>query len=146
MDKEFAWIREHDREYPGQWVAIYEDRLIAADLDLSVVLATVDRTPGAKGALLHRCPKGRAVPGRERWSGRQEAADVLLEHLPPSKVARSWSVCRLGEGDYLLLRRELFGTETVASLIEKVRAYERHDGPPDSSTSGGEPPHFGERG
>src|SRR5689334_8930055 len=29
-DRERAWLREHGREYPGYWLAVYEDRLIAA--------------------------------------------------------------------------------------------------------------------
>ena len=37
--KDYAWIREHGREYPGCWLAVFEDRLIAADPDLKVVLA-----------------------------------------------------------------------------------------------------------
>lgn len=59
MGREFAWLKVHMGEYPGQWVAIYEDRLIAADPDLSVVLATVRQTPGAEGALLHQMPNPR---------------------------------------------------------------------------------------
>src|SRR5687768_12774189 len=31
LDKERAWIREHGREYPGCWLAVLGDQLIAAD-------------------------------------------------------------------------------------------------------------------
>jgi hypothetical protein len=57
MDKEFAWLREYGHQYRGQWVALYEDRLVAADPDLQVVRATVQRTPGVRGALIHRIPE-----------------------------------------------------------------------------------------
>jgi hypothetical protein len=53
-DRETAWLREHAREYPGYWLAVLEDRLIAADPSLDVVLAKVRETPGAEFALFHR--------------------------------------------------------------------------------------------
>lgn len=53
---ERAWLREQARGYPGQWLAVLADRLIAADVDLDVVLATVRATPGAERALLHFQP------------------------------------------------------------------------------------------
>jgi hypothetical protein len=56
LDKEYAWLRQHAREYPGCWLAIFEDRLIAADPDLANVLATVRQTPGAEEALIHLQP------------------------------------------------------------------------------------------
>ena len=52
--QEFAWLREHAREYPGCWLAVLEDRLIAADPDFAVVLAKVRQTPGAEHALFHQ--------------------------------------------------------------------------------------------
>jgi hypothetical protein len=36
LDRERAWLKEHAREYPGCWLAVYEDCLIAADPDLGV--------------------------------------------------------------------------------------------------------------
>jgi hypothetical protein len=57
----------------------------------------------------------------------REAASILVEHLSPSRVARFWASCQWGEGDYCRLRRELFAEETVTTLIEKVRAFERQD-------------------
>src|SRR5438067_209542 len=26
LDRERAWLKEHAREYPGRWLAVYEDR------------------------------------------------------------------------------------------------------------------------
>jgi hypothetical protein len=55
-DRERAWLREHRHEYPGCWLAVYEDRLIAADPDLGVVYREARRVLGAEGALLHYQP------------------------------------------------------------------------------------------
>lgn len=41
IDRDEAWLREHAREYPGCWIATYEDRLIAADPNLERVLEAV---------------------------------------------------------------------------------------------------------
>ena len=54
-----------------------------------------------------------------------EVAGVLFQHLPPSKVARFLAGWQLGSGDYLEIRRELFGRETPQSLFEKVQAFEQ---------------------
>lgn len=35
-----------------------------------------------------------------------------------------WAPWQMGEGDYLALRDQLFEGETVATLFEKVRAYQ----------------------
>jgi hypothetical protein len=56
LELEHIWLREHAREYPGCWLAVFEDRLIAADPDPSVVLALARRTPGAERSLLHFQP------------------------------------------------------------------------------------------
>jgi hypothetical protein len=55
-DRERAWLREHGHEHPGCWLAVYEDRLIAADPDLGVVLPEARRTLGDRAALLHYQP------------------------------------------------------------------------------------------
>lgn len=52
-DRERAWLREHRHEYPGCWLAVFEDRLIAADPDLAVVFREARRVLGTEGALLH---------------------------------------------------------------------------------------------
>lgn len=54
----------------------------------------------------------------------QEALEVLLANLEPSKVMRFWAACQLGEGDYLKLKDQLFEGENVASLYEKISAYQ----------------------
>lgn len=54
----------------------------------------------------------------------QEAAEVLVQHLPPAKVARFWAAWQVGGGNYLALRDQLFAGETVTTLFEKVRMYQ----------------------
>jgi hypothetical protein len=56
MDKDYAWLHEHAKEHHGEWVAIYEGRLIAADRELAVVRARLQQSPEAEGALIHRIP------------------------------------------------------------------------------------------
>jgi hypothetical protein len=51
-----------------------------------------------------------------------EAVEVLMERLPPSKVARLLSSWQIGQGDYLKLREELFASETVESLFQAASA------------------------
>jgi hypothetical protein len=54
----------------------------------------------------------------------QEALQVLMTHLEPSKVLKFWAACKLGEGDYLKQKDQLFDKETVASLYEKIKTYQ----------------------
>ena len=54
----------------------------------------------------------------------QEALQVLLTHLDGSKVARFLAACQLGTGNYIQLKEQLFGDETVASLYEKIKTHE----------------------
>jgi hypothetical protein len=56
------------------------------------------------------------------------AVDVLWEHLSPGKVVRLWAAWQMGEGDYLALRDQLFEGESVATLFEKVLAYQERKG------------------
>jgi hypothetical protein len=56
IDREREWLIQHRGEYPGCWVAVYEDRLIAADPDLGVVLAETRRQLGDKDAVLYQQP------------------------------------------------------------------------------------------
>ena len=51
-----------------------------------------------------------------------EAVAVLMERLPASKVARLLSSWQIGRGDYLKLREELFGGETVESFYQAASA------------------------
>jgi hypothetical protein len=55
-DRERAWLRENVSKYPGCWLAVFEDRLIAADPDLDVVLAVADQSPEGENALLYQQP------------------------------------------------------------------------------------------
>ena len=56
LDLEYAWLRAHARDYPGCWIAVFEDQLVAADPDLNLVLSVVRAAPGAEDALLHFQP------------------------------------------------------------------------------------------
>jgi hypothetical protein len=58
----------------------------------------------------------------------QEVVGVLLEHLGAAKVARFWAAWSVGRGNYLAIREQLFAEETVATLFEKVQAYQREEG------------------
>jgi hypothetical protein len=52
LDREYAWLQAHAREYPGCWLAVYEDRLLAADPDRRVVTAAARAALGDEPALL----------------------------------------------------------------------------------------------
>lgn len=57
----------------------------------------------------------------------QEASEILLQHMSPSKVVRffaSWRAGQAGQGDYLAWRDEEFAEETVDSLSEKIFAFQ----------------------
>lgn len=56
IDRERAWLKQHAREYPGCWLAVYEDRLIAADPDFEVVLSEARKSLGEGKAFLHYQP------------------------------------------------------------------------------------------
>lgn len=55
----------------------------------------------------------------------REAAQVLLQHLPPSKVARFWASWQRGGGNYLAWRDETFNHESVDSLYEKIATFQQ---------------------
>ena len=55
-DLELAWLREHGHEYPGCWLSILDDRLIAADPSLSAVIARTGEAVGDASALLFYQP------------------------------------------------------------------------------------------
>ncbi|CAN1209916.1 hypothetical protein TUMEXPCC7403_06800 [Tumidithrix helvetica PCC 7403] len=54
----------------------------------------------------------------------QEGFRILLANMEPSKVGRFWSACNFGSGDYLKLKDELFGQESVATLYSKVLEFQ----------------------
>jgi len=45
--------------------------------------------------------------------------------MEPSKVARFWAACNIGSGDYLELKDELFGQESVASLYSQILDFQK---------------------
>ncbi len=53
-----------------------------------------------------------------------EAAQVLIQHMSPSKATRFWASWQVGEGDYLAIRDELFQKETVSSLYKKIKTFQ----------------------
>jgi len=56
LHQEYGWLRSHANEYPGQWLSIYEDRLIAAGQDLQEVVAKTREVIGQESALLSFVP------------------------------------------------------------------------------------------
>jgi len=52
----------------------------------------------------------------------QEAAQVLIKHMSPAKATRFWASWQVGEGDYLAIREQLLGKETVKSPVQASRA------------------------
>lgn len=54
----------------------------------------------------------------------QEGLRVLFVNMEPSKVTRFWAACNSGSGDYLKLKEELFGQESVASLYDKILEFQ----------------------
>jgi len=55
----------------------------------------------------------------------QEAAHVLIQHMSPANATRFWASWQVGEGDYLEIRKQLFGKETVDSLYQQVEAFQK---------------------
>jgi hypothetical protein len=51
LDRERAWLREHAHAYPGCWLAVHKDRLIAADPDRKTVVAVARADQGNRGVL-----------------------------------------------------------------------------------------------
>lgn len=44
LDRERNWLRDHAKAYPGCWIAVHGDELVAADPDLKVVTEAIRRT------------------------------------------------------------------------------------------------------
>jgi hypothetical protein len=51
--RDYAWLREHAAEYPGCWIATYEDRFIAAAPDLAEVLAKIKASLDTERQMAH---------------------------------------------------------------------------------------------
>ena len=58
----------------------------------------------------------------------QEAARVLIKHMSPAKATRFWASWQIGEGDYLIIREQLFAKETVKSLYKQVEEFQKKKG------------------
>jgi hypothetical protein len=56
-DREWKWLKEHAHEYPGCWLSVYEDQLIAADPDLQIVLARTREANGEESAFVFHQPE-----------------------------------------------------------------------------------------
>ena len=57
LEREYAWLGQHAHEYPGCWLALLGDTLVASDPELREVLRRVRLIPGGGTALLHRQPR-----------------------------------------------------------------------------------------
>ena len=55
----------------------------------------------------------------------QEAVQVLIKHMSPAKAALFWASWQIGEGDYLVIREQLFEKETVKSLYKKIEQFQK---------------------
>jgi len=53
-----------------------------------------------------------------------EGFRILLANMEPSKVSRFWAACNFGDGDYIKLKDELFGQESVASLYSQILEFQ----------------------
>jgi hypothetical protein len=58
LDREWEWLRQHGHEYPGCWLAVFEDQLVAADPDYHLVVAQTREKMGDESALIVRQPDG----------------------------------------------------------------------------------------
>lgn len=61
-ERAWKWLEEHGHEYPGCWLAMLEDRLIAADSDRRVVLAKTREILGHQCVLMFHQPEGTKSP------------------------------------------------------------------------------------
>lgn len=56
----------------------------------------------------------------------QEAAQVLIKHMSPTKATRFWASWQISEGDYLVIREQLFEKDTVKSLYKKIEVFQKN--------------------
>ena len=52
-DRERAWLRAHAHEYPGCWIAVLGDQLVASDREFKVVVSRMKQDPALQGAILY---------------------------------------------------------------------------------------------
>jgi hypothetical protein len=50
---EFTWLREHAKDYSGQWVILAADQLLAHSVDLKEALAVIKNLKTSRRPLLH---------------------------------------------------------------------------------------------
>jgi hypothetical protein len=55
----------------------------------------------------------------------RKAAQILLQHLSPAKVARFWASWQAGQGDDLQWRDETFATATVDDLYSQIVEFQQ---------------------
>lgn len=60
-NKEMDWVEQHKHEYPGQWVALDGDRLVAASSNRMDISAAI-KADGAKFPLILRIPSPDDLP------------------------------------------------------------------------------------
>lgn len=56
-DREYAWLQKNAASYPGCWLAVLDEQLIAADANFSAVARAVRQMEGAERALLYFQPR-----------------------------------------------------------------------------------------
>ncbi len=61
-DRERQWLKEHAHEYPGCWLAVFEDRLIAADPDYGQAVTQARDVLGNEPALMFHQPARPETP------------------------------------------------------------------------------------
>jgi hypothetical protein len=59
LNREWEWLRQHAHEYPGFWLAVLGDQLIAADPDGSVVRTKAREVPGEDRPVIYYQPEAR---------------------------------------------------------------------------------------
>ena len=52
LAKEIAWFKSHGHKYPGCWIAILGDQLLAADPSYRLVNDRLDPIPGSEDAVI----------------------------------------------------------------------------------------------
>jgi len=55
----------------------------------------------------------------------RDAAQILLQHLSPTKVARFWASWQAGHGDYLQWRDQTFTNATVDELYDQIVEFQQ---------------------
>lgn len=53
LKRELKWLQEHPNDYPGRWIAVRGDSVIAVGSDPGEVLEKVRQLPGCKDVLLN---------------------------------------------------------------------------------------------